>query len=71
MRRCTDMESMNGIMKNLKGINMKVQVLDNNYLLYLGHWANHKREGFGKYYYYHNGNIYEGKLNSTIIQHIY
>ena len=42
---------------------MKVQDLDNFYLLYLGHHVNGKKEGFGKYYI-HNGDIYEGTLNS-------
>ena len=49
---------MNGRM----GRNMKVQDLDNYYLLYLGHYVNGKKEGFGKFYY-QNGDIYEGTLN--------
>ena len=70
MRRCTDMESMNGIVENLKGTNMKVQVLDNTYLLYLGHWMNDKHEGFGKYYF-HGGEIYEGKTLNSIYNSTY
>ena len=53
------MESMNGRM----GRNMKVQDLDNYYLLYLGHYVNGLREGFGKYYD-QSGDMYEGTLNS-------
>ena len=61
---------MNGIVENGKGINMKVQDLDNNYLLYLGHWVNGKAEGFGKYYH-HNGDIYEGKTFNSIYNSTY
>ena len=52
---------MNGRM----GADMKVQVLDNNYLLYLGQWVNDKQERFGKCYF-PNGNIYEGKTLNSI-----